>query len=131
MTPGAESREPTFYDAVGGEAPLRRIVARFYVEVAHDEVLRPLYPEQDLAPAEERMALFLIQVTGGPRTYAERRGPPGLRGRHMRFPIGRRERDAWLRAMRVAVEESGMDEPDRRQLWEYFETTAYGLTNRR
>lgn len=123
--------EPTFYDAVGGEQPLRRIAARFYEEVARDDVLRSLYPEDDLAPAQERMALFLIQVTGGPRTYSERRGAPGLRGRHMRFAIGRREREAWLRAMRVAVEDSDMAEPDRRQLWEYFETTAYGLVNRK
>ena len=61
----------SFYEAVGGEETFRRIVGRFYAEVAKDEVLRPLYPEEDLGPAEERLRLFLIQYWGGPHTYSE------------------------------------------------------------
>ncbi len=121
----------TFYDAVGGEPTFRRIVARFFAQVPHDEVLAGVYPLDDLDGAEERLRLFLMQFWGGPTTYSDERGHPRLRMRHAPFRIGLREREAWLRAMRVAVDESGMDEPDRRQLWEYFETTAYGLTNRR
>ena len=67
----------TFYDEIGGEETFRRIVARFYEGVAGDEVLRPLYPEEDLGPAEERFRLFLMQYWGGPTTYSDTRGHPG------------------------------------------------------
>jgi hemoglobin len=60
----------TFYDAVGGEETFRRLVHRFYAGVADDPVLRPLYPEPDLAGAEERLRMFPVQYWGGPRTYS-------------------------------------------------------------
>ncbi|OQO89455.1 globin [Saccharomonospora piscinae] len=119
----------SFYDAVGGEETFRKLVARFYAEVAEDEVLRPLYPEQDLGPAEERLRLFLMQYWGGPHTYSDRRGHPRLRMRHMPFKIGPIERDAWLRAMRIAVDECGITEPHRTQLWNYLEMAAHSLMN--
>jgi hemoglobin len=120
----------TFYDAVGGEATFRKLVARFYDEVALDgEVLRPLYPEEDLGPAAERLTLFLIQYWGGPQAYMEQRGHPRLRMRHAPFRIGPRERDAWLRAMRVAVDELDVAEPYRQQLWDYFASTAAHMMN--
>jgi hemoglobin len=120
----------TFYDAIGGEPVFRTLVARFYAEVALDEeVLRPLYPEEDLGPAEERLRLFLIQYWGGPQTYNEQRGHPRLRMRHAPFRVGPRERDAWLRAMRVAVDDLDVPEPYRRRLWEHFESTAAHMVN--
>ena len=119
----------SFYEAVGGEETFRRIVGRFYAEVAKDEVLRPLYPEEDLGPAEERLRLFLIQYWGGPHTYSDRRGHPRLRMRHAPFTIGPIERDAWLRCMRIAVDEEGLAEPARQQLWEYLEMAANSLLN--
>jgi hemoglobin len=105
------AQEVSFYEAVGGEETFRRLVHRFYEGVAADPILRPLYPEEDLGPAEERLRLFLIQYWGGPRTYSERRGHPRLRMRHAPFPIGQREREAWLAHMRDAVEEIALPEP--------------------
>ncbi|MCP2165071.1 globin [Goodfellowiella coeruleoviolacea] len=119
----------SFYQAVGGEQTFRGIVSRFYAEVAKDEVLRPLYPEQDLGPAEERLLLFLMQYWGGPHTYSERRGHPRLRMRHAPFQIGPIERDAWLRCMRVAVDEAPLTEEQRQQLWQYLEMAAHSLMN--
>ena len=66
----------TFYDEIGGYETIRRIVARFYEGVATDPVLRPLYPEADLGPAEERFRNFLVQYWGGPTTYSDQRGHP-------------------------------------------------------
>ena len=119
----------TFYDAVGGEATFTRIVARFYAEVAEDEVLRPMYPEPDLGPAEERLRLFLIQYWGGPHTYSDQRGHPRLRMRHNPFTIGPIERDAWLRCMRIAVDEERLPERQRAQLWQYLEMAANSMMN--
>lgn len=119
------------YEAVGGEPTFRRIVKRFYEEVAADRILRALYPEQDLGPAEDRLALFLMQYWGGPTTYGDTRGHPRLRMRHAPFRIGPAARDAWLRAMRIAVDEAQLEEPHRRQLWEHLESTAQHMINSR
>lgn len=119
----------TFYDAVGGDDTFRRIVARFYQEVAKDEVLRPLYPEADLGPAEDRLRMFLMQYWGGPHTYSEQRGHPRLRMRHAPFSIGPLERDAWLRCMLIAVDEAEVPEPYRTQLWSYLEMAAQSMVN--
>jgi len=121
--------EPTFYEAVGGEPTFRTIVARFYELVAGDEVLLALYPQDELAAAEERLALFLMQYWGGPPTYSEQRGHPRLRMRHAPFSIGPTERDAWLRAMRNAVDEAQLEESHRRQLWDYLQMTAQHMVN--
>ncbi len=118
-----------FYDEVGGEPMFRRIVGRFYAEVARDDVLRALYPEEDLGPAEERLRLFLMQYWGGPPTYSEQRGHPRLRMRHSPFKIGPGERDAWLRAMRIAVDDAGLSDAHRDQLWAYLENTANHMIN--
>jgi hemoglobin len=130
IQPGeARPQAQSFYDAVGGEPTFHRIVARFYEQVASDDVLRPLYPDQDLGPAEERLRLFLMQYWGGPATYSELRGHPRLRMRHMPFRIGGAERDAWLRAMRIAVDEAGLQDEHREQLWGYLEMVAHNMTN--
>lgn len=118
-----------FYDEVGGAPVFHKIVSRFYEEVAKDEVLRPLYPEEDLGPAEERLRMFLEQYWGGPRTYSERRGHPRLRMRHAPFKIGPVERDAWLRCMRIAVDEAGLDDEHREQLWQYLTFAAQSMVN--
>src|SRR5699024_555130 len=94
-----DTSKDTFYDAVGGEPTFVKLVNRFYREVAADEILRPMYPEEDLTGAEERLRLFLIQYWGGPTTYSQQRGHPRLRMRHVPYTIGPIERDAWLRCM--------------------------------
>jgi hemoglobin len=121
---------PTLYDLVGGEETFRRLVARFYAGVAADPVLRRLYPEEDLGPAEERLRMFLVQYWGGPRTYSEQRGHPRLRMRHAPFGIGVRERDAWLRHMREAVDSLELPAEQEQTLWRYLEMAAYSMQNR-
>ncbi len=122
----------SFYDAVGGEPTFRRIVARFYEQVADDEILRPLYPEEDLTGAEDRLRMFLEQYWGGPRTYSDQRGHPRLRMRHVPFRIGPIERDAWLRCMYAAIaeiESTTLDDAHRRALLDYLEMAADSMMN--
>lgn len=123
------SAPQNFYAEVGGAPVFRRIVHRFYEEVARDEVLRPLYPEEDLGPAEDRLRLFLEQYWGGPRTYSDQRGHPRLRMRHVPFTIGPIERDAWLRCMRIAVDEENLSPEHREQLWNYLQYAAVSMQN--
>ena len=95
--------EPTFYEQIGGHETIARIVEVFYEGVATDEVLRPLYPEEDLGPAAARFTMFLVQYWGGPGDYSAERGHPKLRMRHLRFPIDTVARDRWLEHMSAAV----------------------------
>ena len=120
----------SFYDSVGGEATFRALVARFYEGVATDPVLRALYPEEDLAGAEDRLRMFLAQYWGGPRTYSDLRGHPRLRMRHAPFAIGERERLAWLHHMREAVESLNLDPEHEQTLWKYIDMAAFSLQNR-
>ncbi|HET6817209.1 MAG TPA: globin [Mycobacteriales bacterium] len=119
----------TFYDAVGGHETFRRLIAAFYARVETDPVLRPLYPEDDLGPAAERLRMFLEQYWGGPRTYSEVRGHPRLRARHVPFRIDDEARVAWLSHMRAALDEIGLHAEADRVLWDYLKTAAQMLVN--
>ena len=117
------------YEAAGGDGPIALLVEHFYRGVEGDPVLRPMYPD-DLTEAREHLFLFLTQLFGGPRRYEERRGHPRLRMRHFPFTIGARERDAWLTHMRAAVDATGIDDPARQAMLDYFEQAAHFLVNR-
>jgi hemoglobin len=119
----------TFYEQVGGEDTFRRLVHRFYQGVAEDPLLRPMYPEEDLGPAEERLTLFLMQYWGGPRTYSDARGHPRLRMRHTPFKVDRAAHDAWLRHMREAVESLELPGPLETKLWDYLVYAAGSMVN--
>ena len=117
----------SFYDEVGGHPIFEGIVHRFYDAVAIDPVLRPLYPEEDLAPASRRLLMFLEQYWGGPRTYSDQRGHPRLR--HSPFKIGPAERDAWLAAMSGAVDGAELTPAQHERLWSYLVMAADSMVN--
>ena len=127
------TEQPTsFYDEVGGAETFRAIVSTFYQLVREDEILRPLYPEDDLDGAEERLRMFLEQYWGGPRTYSDQRGHPRLRMRHAPFKVGPLERDAWLRCMHTAIAEVDsrtLDDAHRQVLLNYLEMAAQSMVN--
>jgi hemoglobin len=123
------SSPANFYEAVGGEPTFRKLVEEFYAGVATDPLLRPLYPEEDLGPAGDRLRMFLIQYWGGPNTYSQERGHPRLRMRHAPFTVGPHERDAWLRHMRHAVESLGLAPEQQTVLWDYLERAAFFMVN--
>jgi hemoglobin len=119
------------FDRVDGEQFFVELVDRFYLGVAGDPLLRPLYPD-DLTESKHHLALFLMQYWGGPATYNEQRGHPRLRMRHVPFVIGPAERDAWLRHMRDAVDQmaaSGLSVADADELRSYFDMAAHSLVN--
>jgi hemoglobin len=117
---------------VGGEQFFTDLVDHFYLAVAGDPLLRPLYPD-DLIESRRHLALFLMQYWGGPSTYNEERGHPRLRMRHAPFVVGPAERDAWLRHMRGAVdrmvETDRLTASDAEELRAYFDMAAHSLVN--
>jgi len=126
---GVSTRLDNFYDAIGGHDTFAKLVHRFYQGVAEDPLLRPMYPEEDLGPAEQRLLMFLEQYWGGPTTYSEQRGHPRLRMRHMPFQVTPTARDRWLHHMRVAVDELDLAPVHRDTLWDYLERAAFSLVN--
>ena len=126
----SDRRVRTFYDEVGGHETFQRLVAHFYAGVAADPILAPLYPEEDLGPAEERLRMFLEQYWGGPSAYSEQRGHPRLRMRHAPFAIREIERDAWLSRMRAAVDSLELTSEQDETLWNYLTMAAQTMINR-
>jgi hemoglobin len=120
----------TLYDRAGGTPFFEALVGRFYAGVAQDALLRAVYPEADLGPAERRLRLFLIQYWGGPTTYDEERGHPRLRMRHVPIAIGPAERDAWLARMRAAVADVAPPPDVADELERYFAMAAEAMRNR-
>ncbi|MET9219555.1 globin [Streptomyces sp. NPDC088197] len=127
--PRGTVQQQTFYELVGGEETFRRLVHVFYQGVAGDPELRAMYPEEDLGPAEDRLRLFLMQYWGGPRTYSDERGHPRLRMRHAPFEVNKAAHDAWLRHMRAAVDELGLEPAHEQQLWDYLTYAAASMVN--
>lgn len=124
-----ENGRVTFYDEIGGEPTIRRIVDTFYEGVANDPVLRPMYPEEDLAPAAERLTLFLSQYWGGPSTYNELRGHPRLRIRHAPFKVNEDARDRWLSHFARGLVAVELTEQQRAEFWAYVTHAANFLLN--
>ena len=124
------SVEQTLFDAVGGEEFFVKLVDGFYVGVESDEVLRPMYVDQDLAEARRHLTLFLQQYWGGPSIYQAERGHPRLRMRHMPFAIDLAARNGWVACMRGALQDAGIEQPHRDAMMAYFERTATFLMNR-
>jgi hemoglobin len=120
----------TLYDEVGGRAFFERLVDGFYEAVAHDELLRPMYPE-DLTESKRTLVLFLCQYWGGPTTYMDERGHPRLRMRHAPFRITKKARDAWMTAMTSALasvrSELTPDQFD--EMMSYFDMAAHQMRN--
>lgn len=113
-----------------GEETLAEIVRGFYQHVAQHPLLRPMYPEEDLGPAEERLLMFLRGRLGGPPDYIEQRGHPRLRMRHMPFPIDRAARDAWMACMDLALEGVDLELQTHQTLRSFLDQVATFLINR-
>lgn len=121
-------RMENLYDRIGA-AGFAKLTKVFYEGVSQDPLLKPMYPEEDLGPAERRLKLFLEQYWGGPDTYQQERGHPRLRMRHFEFRIGPKARDAWLHHMRNAVAVLELSELDEAMLWDYLERAAHAMLN--
>jgi len=122
--------QTSLYERAGGTPFFEALGAHFYERIAMDPILRPLYPEADLAGARHRLTLFLIQYWGGPRTYEEERGHPRLRMRHAPFTIGPAERDRWLVHMRAAILELAPPADIADELENYMAIAAEAMRNR-
>lgn len=112
-----------------GEQGIREMVAAFYRRVRTDDLLAPMYPEDDWEGAEERLAEFMLFRLGASTRYLETRGHPKLRMRHITFRIGIAERDRWLELMFAAMTETDVPVAARGFLDPFFNQVADFMRN--
>ena len=111
------------------EQQCTEMVAAFYRRVRNDDLIGPMYPDQDWEGAEQRLRDFLIFRFGGSDRYIQQRGHPRLRMRHAPFKIGIAERDRWLELMNQAMDESNVSKESRLNLKVFFEQVADFMRN--
>jgi hemoglobin len=126
---GSQNEVATLYERVGGYQFFVELVERFYQSVEADLSLRSLYPE-DLEPGKSHLTAFLAQYWGGPLQYSLERGHPRLRQRHMQFPIGQKERDAWVTHMVSALDSMEISVDEATLMEDHFKSTATFMINR-
>jgi hemoglobin len=122
------------YDVLGGREVVLALAERFY---DHMERFEPALAEVHRRDAEgriertvrERFGLFLIGWLGGPQDYMDQHGHPRLRMRHAHVPVNEGLRDAWVRSMSAAMDETPMPAPVRTYLDARFLEVADFLRN--
>ena len=113
-----------------GEAEITDLVAAFYRRIRTDDLIAPMYPDDDWEGSEKRLRDFLIYRFGGSDRYIQERGHPRLRMRHAPFSIGIPERDRWLELMAAAMKETNVPGSVSLNLKTFFEQVADFMRNR-
>mgnify|MGYP002776496101 CR=1 FL=1 len=127
-----EEKKETTYEIIGGEAVVAKMCDRFYelmATVPQFAELRAMHPE-DLQGSRDKLFMFLSGWMGGPDLFVEKFGHPRLRGRHMPFAIGVKERDQWVACMALAMEDAGLSEDVRKVMLRNFFNTADFMRNK-
>ena len=120
----------TVWAQIGGTETFETIARAFYRGIREDEVLAPMYPQDDWEGAIWRMRAFLEQYWGGPTSYSEERGHPRLRMRHQPFAVTPDARDRWLRHMHAALDEAALPPMHDAAFRDYIERAALAMVNR-
>ena len=126
--------QETPYARLGGSEAVRALVERFYDAMSdHEPDLAKLHACDEAGrvsrESRDRFALFLIGWLGGPQDYMARHGHPRLRMRHGHVPVDARMRDAWVRCMGIALDQSGVTGMTRTFLDQRFAEVATFLRN--
>ncbi len=120
----------TVWSQVGGTETFERIARAFYRGIREDEVLAPMYPQDDWEGATWRIQAFLEQYWGGPSAYQEERGHPRLRMRHAPFPVTPDAKERWLKHMHAALDEVELPPMHDAAFRDYIERAALAMVNR-
>ena len=117
-----EPHSGSFYQAIGGEPALRRLIDRFYDQVLVDPLLAPVFV--DFTPTHvDHVVVWLSEVFGGPAGYTERLGGHhSLLASHLNLRITEEQRARWVEVMlATAAKELPDEELVRRRFAEYIE----------
>jgi len=112
-----------------GEAGFTKMVAAFYKRIKTDDLIKPMYPEEDMEGSEERLRDFLLFRFGNDPRYQAKRGHPRLRMRHAPFAIGEAEVERWLKLMDEAMVETNVPGSIQLELRSFFTMVANNMKN--
>ena len=121
----------SMFERIGGVVAVDRLVESFYRRMdtlPEAAGIRAMHPD-DLASTRQVLKRYLSEWTGGPKLYSPEKGHPRLRQRHLGFPIGSSERDAWLLCMRGALDEVVADAAARGELDAALTKLAFWMSN--
>ena len=119
------------YAALGGEAMVRALVARFYelMDILPEAAAcRAVHPPS-LVRAEEKLFEYLTGWLGGPPLYTEKYGHPRLRSRHFVAPIGAAEVEGWLLCFHQAWNEIVPPSPVADSILEKIDGLGWHMAN--
>ncbi len=119
----------TLFQRFGGEETLKKLVPVFYAKVAKHPDLAPIFPA-DFSLTKEKQYKFLTQFFGGPGLYSQEYGHPMLRARHMPFSITPTRAKAWLSCMKEALDEVGIEDHVKEEMFARLTFTAHHMVNR-
>jgi hemoglobin len=129
------TEQDTVYARLGGTDAVLALAEAFYDAMDEREPALARLHELDergrvSRGMRDRFGLFLVGWLGGPQHYVEKHGHPRLRMRHAPVPVDPAMRDAWLRAMRAAMDARKVDGEVRSFLDARFAEVADFLINR-
>lgn len=113
---------------VGAEG-IARMVAGFYRRVKTDDLIGPLYPDDDWEGAEQRLREFLQFRFLGDESYIANRGHPRLRMRLFPFVIKEAHRNRWIELMEAAMDEANITGEARAVISPFFAQVAEAMRN--
>jgi len=101
-----EQQATTAYALMGGQPTVDSLVDSFYdrMDTLPDAAVIRAMHTADLTDIRDVLKKYLGEWLGGPKRYSSERGHPMLRARHLPFPIGNAERDAWMLCMNGALD---------------------------
>lgn len=103
----SEQRIPTLYEWAGGGEAFERLVRTFYTLTLQDDILQP-YFEHMPDSHKHHVALWLIEVFGGPKEYSKlygaMKGHPHMIRQHLQAGITEEARVRWIQLMQQAAD---------------------------
>lgn len=130
---GQADAQVTAFDYIGGQPVIDRIVDDFYARMdslPEAKAIRAMHAA-DLGPINLILKKYLAEWLGGPKNYSAERGHPMLRARHLPFPIGIADRDAWMLCMNGALDAHIAAGPVRENIREAIANLANWMRNRK
>jgi hemoglobin len=120
--------DPAFYEAVGGEEGMRKLMYNFYDKIYESDIAH-FFPqdEDEFNEIKVKNTKFFIQICGGPKVYEDEAKGVELNEYMVRlhddFSIYEKSRIEWLGTIREALEElEGVDEKLIEDFWNYLES---------
>ncbi len=123
----------TMIDRIGGESRVRAMVERFYdlIEMVPQgrTIMEMHLKGHGLSHVRPEQFEFLCGFLGGRRYYHEKHGHMNLREIHDHVEIRTQDAEDWLDLMEQAMAETGVPQPEAKQIMATFRRAALALVN--